>query len=83
MQSNEYSSYDAYDYVSGTTNEPLDDESGLLLVTGGMNGSNRAMDVNFEDPKVANMPKILLMGPRRGGKTSIQVSRLHSWMIRN
>ena len=74
MQSNEYSAYDAYDYVGGATNEPLDDESGMLLVPGGISGSARAMDANFEDPKIANMPKILLMGPRRGGKTSIQVS---------
>ena len=73
MQSNEYSPYDAYDYVGGTTNEPLDDESGFLMTAAGMAGSSRATDVNFEDPKVASMPKILLMGPRRGGKTSIQV----------
>lgn len=73
MQSNEYSPYDAYDYVGGTTNEPMDDESGFLMTSGGMAGSTRATDVNFEDPKVASMPKILLMGPRRGGKTSIQV----------
>jgi predicted AAA+ superfamily ATPase len=33
------------------------------------------MDINFDDPKIASMPKILLMGPRRGGKTSIQVRR--------
>jgi hypothetical protein len=33
------------------------------------------MDVNFDDPKIANLPRVLLMGPRRAGKTSIQVSR--------
>lgn len=75
MQSNEYSAYDSYDYVSGTANEPLDDESGMLLAAGGgaSNGSMRAMDINFEDPKIASMPKLLLMGPRRGGKSSVQV----------
>lgn len=26
------------------------------------------------DPKLASLPRLLLMGPRRGGKTSIQVS---------
>jgi len=73
MQSNEYSAYDSYDYVGGTATEPLDDESGMLLVPGGANASStRTMDVNFEDPKIASMPKILLMGPRRGGKSSIQ-----------
>jgi len=29
--------------------------------------------VNFEDPEIASLPRILLMGPRRSGKTSIQV----------
>jgi hypothetical protein len=30
--------------------------------------------VDFEDPAIAALPKVLLMGPRRGGKSSIQVS---------
>lgn len=30
-------------------------------------------DVDFDDPEVSALPRILLMGPRRGGKTSIQV----------
>ena len=33
----------------------------------------RGREVDFDDPKIASLPKILLMGPRRGGKTSIQV----------
>jgi len=32
-----------------------------------------SQEVDFDDPKIASLPKILLMGPRRGGKTSIQV----------
>lgn len=28
--------------------------------------------VDFDDPRIANLPRILLMGPRRAGKTSIQ-----------
>jgi hypothetical protein len=76
MQSNEYSAYDSYDYVGGASNEPLDDESGMLLVAGAGGGATRTMDMNFDDPKIASMPKILLMGPRRGGKSSIQVSGL-------
>jgi len=28
--------------------------------------------VDFDDPKIANLPRILMMGPRRAGKTSIQ-----------
>lgn len=69
MQSSDYGGYDTYDYVG--TGDAHDDE-GMLLP--GQTG--RPADVNFEDPKVASMPKILLMGPRRGGKTSIQVSLL-------
>ena len=30
-------------------------------------------EVDFDDPEIALLPRILLMGPRRGGKTSIQV----------
>ena len=33
-------------------------------------------DVNFDDPNIASLPKVLILGPRRGGKTSIQVSLL-------
>ena len=31
--------------------------------------------VNFDDPEIAALPRILLMGPRRSGKTSIQVRK--------
>jgi hypothetical protein len=30
-------------------------------------------DFDFDDPRIANLPRILMMGPRRAGKTSIQV----------
>lgn len=33
---------------------------------------NSASSIDFNDPKIASLPRILLMGPRRGGKTSIQ-----------
>lgn len=29
--------------------------------------------VDFETPSISSLPRVLLMGPRRGGKTSIQV----------
>jgi hypothetical protein len=70
MQSNEYSPYDSYEYVGGPA-DPAEDD-GLLVVPGQPGGP---IDINFDDPKIASMPKILLMGPRRGGKTSIQVRR--------
>ena len=28
---------------------------------------------NYDDARIASLPRVLLMGPRRGGKTSIQV----------
>lgn len=31
-------------------------------------------DLDWNDPAIQALPRILLMGPRRGGKTSIQVS---------
>ena len=31
-------------------------------------------EIDFDDPRIANLPRILLMGPRRAGKTSIQAS---------
>lgn len=33
------------------------------------------ISVDFEDPAIASLPRVLLMGPRRAGKTSIQVRK--------
>ena len=73
MQSNEYGSYDAYDYGVGSNmlSEPPEDDPLVMMTASQQEG--RPMDVNFDDPKIANLPRVLLMGPRRGGKTSIQV----------
>ncbi|GKZ00504.1 hypothetical protein MPSEU_001002800 [Mayamaea pseudoterrestris] len=35
-------------------------------------GSSRSTSINFDDPAIRSLPRILLMGPRRSGKTSIQ-----------
>jgi hypothetical protein len=62
-------SADAYDFgvaYDGAENiESLDNLGNKNL--------SRATEVDFEDDKISSLPKILLMGPRRGGKTSIQV----------
>jgi len=34
--------------------------------------SSSEYSIDFDNPAIANLPRILLMGPRRGGKTSIQ-----------
>jgi hypothetical protein len=83
MESNEYSQYDdTYnDYMGTTTGQTSgghDDEVGLLLSGEAQfqqqaRGAGLVDTINFDDPKIANLPRILLMGPRRGGKTSIQV----------
>lgn len=75
MQSNEYiSAYDDYnDYQQ-------QNDAGMLIVEGGDSApmdmigmGENAAQIDFNDPKIASLPRILLMGPRRGGKTSIQV----------
>lgn len=35
-------------------------------------------NVNFDDPEIKKLPRVLLMGPRRSGKTSVQVSEAHN-----
>ncbi|KAL9186858.1 hypothetical protein ACHAXT_010578 [Thalassiosira profunda] len=52
----------------------LDEEDAMMhaptfLGGGGVNPDNV---VDFDDPRIASLPRILLMGPRRAGKTSIQ-----------
>ena len=68
--------------------EPVDDPD-MLGMNGGIpvqggdvgDGENNSSvsdavddEIDFDDPRIANLPRILLMGPRRAGKTSIQVS---------
>jgi hypothetical protein len=38
-------------------------------------------EIEFDDPSIAALPRILLMGPRRGGKTSIQVRLVHVCLL--
>ena len=75
-------SADAYDFGGGgVAGEPLLEgaEDPQLLQqqqVGDVDFRGRpflSQEVDFDDPKIASLPKILLMGPRRGGKTSIQV----------
>lgn len=62
--------YEAYDDVYEST----DHEKGPLFLSPAPEEPLVAVD--FEDPAIAALPRVLLMGPRRGGKTSIQVSVL-------
>lgn len=61
---NNYDDYDDFHHeqlLQPSTDEPL------------LTEASPQVDVDFDDPVVAALPHILLMGPRRGGKTSIQV----------
>ena len=64
---NDYGQYDVYDNPDReAANEGplfLDDEV-----------ENAEEKVDFDDPAIASLPRVMLMGPRRAGKTSIQVS---------
>jgi len=67
---NEYGDYDDdFDQAGGLLQD--DDDEPLFL----QEDLQQQPDVDFEDPAVAALPRVLLMGPRRGGKTSIQVRR--------
>lgn len=47
------------------------DDKPISLLSDMLHGDGESIDL---DPKSASLPRLLLMGPRRGGKTSIQVS---------
>mmetsp|Transcript_31963 Transcript_31963/g.57809 ORF Transcript_31963/g.57809 Transcript_31963/m.57809 type:complete len:406 (-) Transcript_31963:594-1811(-) len=67
MEDDAYGGYDDYnDDQYGFA----EDESGELARL--PKEEPRGANVNFEDPEISSLPRILLMGPRRSGKTSIQ-----------
>lgn len=70
--------YSGYDQGFVSTVSGVDDfdqqQQQLEDDLGGMAATAMRDDVDFDDPTIAALPRVLLMGPRRGGKTSIQVS---------
>ena len=64
--------YQNSDYDFGGPVDPGNEENIVSpeAVPGGLRART---EVDFNDSKIGTLPKILLMGPRRGGKTSIQV----------
>ena len=52
-----------------------DDEApdGVCSSVGGDEEVDVESAADFDDPRIFDLPRVLLMGPRRGGKTSIQV----------
>ena len=72
---NDYDDYDDdYHHQHDVADEPP------MLPTDGAAAQQQQQqqqpEVDFDDPAVAVLPRILLMGPRRGGKTSIQVTHV-------
>lgn len=68
-------SADAYDFTGGGGDFASEDvHDPAVSPEAAFRGGRPSQDVDFDDPKIASLPKILLMGPRRGGKTSIQVN---------
>jgi hypothetical protein len=70
-----------YDQPNVSSNEVNGDvlpgQDGDMDHEDGSSVSDAADDeIDFDDPRIANLPRILLMGPRRAGKTSIQVGPL-------
>ena len=67
--------YDAYDddYVDSShqNNNVAND---MLPLT----DEHQPPEVDFDDPSIAALPRVLLMGPRRAGKTSIQVRHIYT-----
>lgn len=68
-------SYGDYGYDE-TDNDPNEESEFAMGEDVGGSVSEVIDDIDFDDPRIANLPRILLMGPRRAGKTSIQVCRL-------
>ena len=63
---NDYDAYDEEDYADGGNASTSD----MLLHS--FNEHPQPLE-DWNDPAIQALPRILLMGPRRGGKTSIQV----------
>ena len=68
------------DIVYGGQSDEQDDEEDVYYISQNKDelDGDEALEapsppVDFNDPDIAALPRILLMGPRRGGKSSIQV----------
>ena len=69
--------YEAYEDVVFESTDRLEEKEPLFLP---QTAEEPLVSVDFEDPAIASLPRVLLMGPRRGGKTSIQVRFLNVCM---
>ena len=66
---NDYDAYDDEYADSSHQNNNIPGMNDMIQLT----NEQQQPEVDFDDPSIAALPRILLMGPRRAGKTSIQV----------
>jgi hypothetical protein len=69
---NEYDGYDD-DYADASHYNNINTAGGSLNEMLQPTNEQQQPEVDFDEPSIAALPRILLMGPRRAGKTSIQV----------
>ena len=71
---NDYAHDQYEDY--GPTAGDEDDDVYLISQEGASTDDvlDNVNNIDFDDPEIAALPRILLMGPRRSGKSSINVS---------
>lgn len=67
--------YDGYDDDYADTSHPNNNNmmGSSMNDTLQLTNEQQQPEVDFDEPNIAALPRILLMGPRRAGKTSIQV----------
>lgn len=66
--------HESYDVDGDGLNTGGDEnDTNLFQISGGFVDEivANAPDIDFDDPQIAALPRVLLMGPRRGGKTSV------------
>lgn len=57
----------------GEDEEDVDELEEFVKAPGSVVEPPSVSQVDFNDPEISALPRILFMGPRRGGKSSIQV----------
>lgn len=70
MNEYDYNNFNQQDDVFVDNQEPL-----FQRTDANVDEVRHGAFVDFTKPEIAALPRVLMMGPRRGGKTSIQVTK--------
>ena len=65
--------YDGYDDDYADNSHYNNNLAGSAMNEMLLTNEQQQPEVDFDEPSIASLPRVLLMGPRRAGKTSIQV----------